>query len=236
MRELSAIILGVALVIAAATAAVVVSNAVTDVKAMERSVTVKGLSEREYLADTVIWPIQFTSASNDLSAIYQDIESSKAKIVAFLLLQGIAAEEVSTSAPNIVDKSAQRYGGDANAPFRYTATQTITVYSEKVEAVRDVMSSLSELGKQGIVLNTEDYNAQPEYIFGRLNEVKPEMIEEATLKAREVAQKFAEDSDSALGKIKRASQGQFSISPRDRHNPHLKTVRVVSTIEYYLSD
>lgn len=236
MRELTAVILGVALIIAAATAAIVVSDAVTEVKALERSVTVKGLSEREYLADTVIWPIQFTSASNDLAAIYQEIEASKAKIVAFLLLQGIAAEEISTSAPNIVDKSAQRYGGDASAPFRYTATQTITVYSEKVEAVREVMSSLSELGKQGIVLNTDDYNAQPEYLFTRLNEVKPEMIEEATLKAREVAQKFAEDSDSELGKIKRASQGQFSITPRDRHNPHLKTIRVVSTIDYYLSD
>ena len=94
MRELTAVILGVALIIAAATAAIVVSDAVTEVKALERSVTVKGLSEREYLADTVIWPIQFTSASNDLAAIYQEVEASKAKIVAFLLLQGIAAVKV----------------------------------------------------------------------------------------------------------------------------------------------
>ena len=62
------------------------------------------------------------------------------------------------------------------------------------------------------------------------------MIEEATTKAREVAQKFAEDSQSRLGKIKRASQGQFSIGVRDANNPHIKKVRVVSTIEYYLVD
>jgi hypothetical protein len=62
------------------------------------------------------------------------------------------------------------------------------------------------------------------------------MIEEATRNAREVAQKFAEDSDSRLGKIRQASQGQFSIEPRDTNNPHIKKVRVVSTVEYYLSD
>lgn len=98
------------------------------------------------------------------------------------------------------------------------------------------MSRLSELGKEGIVFTGGNYGSQPEYLFTRLNDVKPEMIEEATRKAREVAEKFATDSESKLGKIKRASQGQFSISTRDRNNPHIKKVRVVSTVEYYLSD
>ena len=69
-----------------------------------------------------------------------------------------------------------------------------------------------------------------------LNENKPEIIEEATRKAREVAEKFSSDSQSKLGKIKKASQGQFSISDRDKNNPHIKKVRVVTTVEYYLSD
>ena len=98
------------------------------------------------------------------------------------------------------------------------------------------MGQLTELGKKGIVLNQNNYQANVEYIFTRLNEVKPMMIEEATTKAREVAEKFAKDSQSVLGKIKRASQGQFSISARDRNNPHIKKLRVVSTVEYYLSD
>ena len=98
------------------------------------------------------------------------------------------------------------------------------------------MSSLSELGQQGIVFTGDNYQSQTEYIFTRLNEIKPEMIEQATRKAREVAVKFASDSDSKLGKIKSASQGQFSISERDKNNPHIKKIRVVSTVVYYLSD
>ena len=127
-------------------------------------------------------------------------------------------------------------GDGQRAEFRYTAEQIVTVYSPEVEHVRGVMDKLAELGRQGIAFAGGEYANQPEYLFTRLNEVKPAMIEEATTKAREVAEKFAADSGSRLGKIRQASQGQFSIEARDRNNPHIKKVRVVSTVEYYLSD
>ena len=200
------------------------------------SVTVKGLSEHEYDADVVIWPIQFTVAGNDLVALYSDIETSTGRIRDFLQRNGIEASEISTAAPAITDKSAQQYGNNARVEFRYSAIQTVTVYSKNIATVRAVMSSLPELGKKGIVFSGGNYQSRTDYLFTRLNEVKPLMIEEATTKAREVAEKFAADSDSTLGKIRRASQGQFSISARDSNNPHIKKVRVVSTIEYYLSD
>ena len=205
-------------------------------KEFDRTVTAKGLSEREYDADIVIWPIQFVQASNDLAELYNAIESNASEIKEFLESKGIEPNEISSSAPAIIDKSAQQYGNNTKVEFRYTATQTVTVYSKKVKAVRDLMSTLSELGKKGIAFTGGDYQTQPDYIFTRLNDVKPEMIEEATKNAREVAEKFAADSQSQLGKIKRASQGQFSISPRDKNNPQIKKVRVVSTVVYYLSD
>ncbi|MFI2812144.1 MULTISPECIES: SIMPL domain-containing protein [Microbulbifer] len=211
-------------------------EAVERFKGYERTVTVKGLAEREVPADIVIWPIQFTAASNDLQALYRDIAASSERIEKFLAEQGIAAQAVSVSLPAVTDKSAQRYGGNQPAPFRYTALQTVTVYSDEVEAVRAAMDQLAQLGREGIAFSQGNHQGQTEYIFTGLNDLKPEMIEQATVEARQVAQKFAEDSDSVLGKIKRASQGQFSIRDRDKNNPHIKKVRVVSTIEYYLSD
>ncbi len=187
-------------------------DAAIEYKQYDRSVTVKGLSEREFEADIVIWPIQFSAAENDLDKLYDALEKSSLKTKAFLSNKGIGPEEVTFSSPAITDKSAQQYGGNMRPEFRYTAFQTITVYSSNIAAVRSVMGSLSELGKQGIVFTGDNYQSQTEYIFTRLNEVKPEMVEEATRKAREVAEKFATDSNSKLGKIKQASQGQFSIS------------------------
>ncbi|MBR9868869.1 MAG: SIMPL domain-containing protein [Oceanospirillales bacterium] len=205
-------------------------------KEYERTVTVKGLSEREYKADIVIWPIQFTAAGNDLADMYRSIDRSTEKIRAFIKSAGIPDSEISFSSPAITDKLAQQYGDQSRAEFRYTASQIVTVYSGDIDTVRTLMGKLSELGKQGIVFSGGNYQAQTEYIFSRLNEVKPGMIEEATRAAREVAEKFAADSESRLGKIRSASQGQFSISERDKNNPHIKKVRVVSTVAYYLSD
>lgn len=154
----------------------------------------------------------------------------------FLEKNGIDKSEISVSPPAIVDKSAQAYGGGERAQFRFTANQIVTVYSEKIETVRQAIRQLAGLGKAGIVLTGNDYRAETQYFFTKLNEIKPAMIEEATKNAREVAEKFASDSQSKLGKIRQAVQGQFSIVSRDDNNPHIKKVRVVSTIEYYLSD
>lgn len=231
----SALILGLCLLAGLAILGFLLGKAALDYKQLDRSVTVKGLAERELNADIVIWPVQFTLADNDLQQLYESIERDSGKIRTFLAANGISAGEISQAAPAITDKSANMYGGDSGAPFRYTAQQIVTVYSENIAAVRKTMSLMPELGKQGIVL-TGGYESQPEYLFTRLNEIKPEMIEEATRKAREVAEKFAADSASTLGKIRQARQGQFSISPRDQNNPHIKKVRVVSTVEYYLSD
>ncbi len=212
------------------------AKAAIEFKQLERSVTVKGLAEKEVAADVVIWPIQFISADNDLQALYKSIDENTNKIKAFLNDNGIASNDITVSPPSIIDKSAQQWSSGDGAEFRYSATQTVTVYSEHVAQVRSVMSELSALGKQGIVLMSDSYEAQTEYIYTQLNDIKPEMIEEATRNAREAATKFAEDSDSVLGKIRRASQGQFSINARDKNNPHIMKVRVVSTVEYYLSD
>lgn len=232
----SALTLGLCILAGLALLGALLGQSAIRFKEYERYVAVKGLSEREYPADIVIWPIQFAAADNDLGTLYATVEQNTAAIRAFLAERGIAGEEVTVAPPQIVDKAAQRYGDGPRSEFRYTAQQTVTVYSGNVEAVRRVMSEVAAIGRQGIALTGGEYENSTEYLFTRLNEVKPEMIQEATTKAREVAQKFAADSASRLGKIRSASQGQFTIEPRDKNNPHIKKVRVVSTVEYYLSD
>jgi hypothetical protein len=232
----AASIIAIGMVVALGVLGLQVSGAMNDMQTWDRVVTVKGLSEREYIADQVIWPIQFVDAGNDLPALYDQIEKNSAKVQQFLEGKGIASKSITIGKPEITDKLAQQYGGSDRAPFRYSAVQTVTVFSEDVQNVRLLMQQIGELIKTGIVLSDQSYRAQPDYVFTRLNDVKPEMIEEATINAREVAAKFAKDSNSTLGKIKRANQGRFSISSRDSHHPHIKKVRVVSTIDYTLVD
>ncbi|MDE1513962.1 MULTISPECIES: SIMPL domain-containing protein [Vibrio] len=231
----AASVLGLSLIIGLATLGFLVQQMAVKFKEYERVVTVKGLSEREVLADTVIWPIQFSVADNQLATLFNTVDQQTQLITQYLVQQGIDRNAISLSAPAVIDKKAQQYGED-RAEFRYLATQTITVYSKQVEKVRNIVSDIGQLGKQGVVFNQDPYNNRVEFSFSALNEIKPDMIEQATKQAREVAQKFAKDSQSTLGKIKTASQGQFSITDRDNNTPYIKNIRVVTTVEYYLSD
>ena len=110
------------------------------------------------------------------------------------------------------------------------------MYSKNIGNVRKAMANVVALGKQGIAVSGNQYGSQIQFLFTDLNSLKPKMIEEATANARAVAEKFAADSNSKLGKIRSARQGQFTIEDRDASTPHIKNVRVVSTVEYYLAD
>lgn len=227
-------ILGVFLFIGLLGAAYLLSKSIVDIKMMERTVEVKGLSEREVPADIAIWPISFSMADNDLVNLYLTIEEKNAKVVEFLKAQGFKDSEITISTPSVVDKLAREYDSSYASKFRYTANSTITVYSSQVDLARDSMIKVVDLGREGIAIAGDSYSTQ--FIYSKLNEIKPEMIEEATKNARQTADKFAKDSDSMLGKIRRANQGTFSIENRDSSTAHIKKVRVVSTVEYYLSD
>ena len=201
----------------------------------DRIVTVKGLAEMEVPANKVTCPLMYKEVGNDLTALYNRINATNTAIVEFLKKKGITEEEISINAPEIIDMQAERYVGE-NKTYRYNVTTVITVTSAKVDLVRSLISEQSELLKQGIAITGGDYRYQIQYDYTSLNEIKPKMIEEATKNAREAALKFAKDSDSELGKIRRASQGQFSIDNRDANTPYIKRIRVVTTIDYLLED
>lgn len=213
-----------------------VKQGLNSVASRDRVVNVKGLAEMEVAADKVTWPLMYKNLGNDLPSLYEQIKTTSQKIVTFLTAQGISQEEISINAPEIIDLQAERYGSNDRSPYRYNVTTVITVTSNKVDLVRKLISEQGELLKQGIAISGGDYRYNVSYDYTSLNKIKPQMIEEATKNARAAAEKFAKDSDSKLGKIKTAYQGQFSISDRDPNTPYIKKVRVVTTIDYSLED
>lgn len=234
-QSASSWIIGVCFIAGLASASVLLGQQLQQIKSMERAVEVKGLAERDVHADTVIWPVKFTEVGQDLVAVISQVEKKNEQIAAFLKLHGFNAEEISYSVPQVQDRQAGYQDGRSEQP-RYTVTSVVTVYSQQVDQALHAMQKLIELSKNGIAIAGQDYDAKAEFIFSGLNQLKPAMIEEATKNARDVANRFAKDSGSQVGKIKMANQGLFSIQDRDSSTPHIKKVRVVSTISFYLAD
>jgi len=228
---------GIAIALGMIIAGICIGIALSDVRTPDRFVSVKGLAEREVDADLAIWPIVFKEASDDLTILQSAVESKRKIITDFFVGSGFNTSEISYSVPTITDTRAEvQYGTRAESKYRYTSEATVTLHSSNVSGVKKAMESAGTLVGKGVALSSENYRYPTEFMFTKLNQIKPEMIEEATKNAREAADKFAKDSGSKVGKIRNASQGLFSITDRDRNSPERKIIRVVTTVEYYLVD
>lgn len=236
MKQESIVIAGLFIGIGLLLGGMQIKSGMNKMQDAQRVVSVKGLAEREVPADKVTWPIVYKEVNNDLLALYEKIEKNNKKVLEFLHENGIEESEITVSQPDIIDFQAERYV-QQDIRYRYNGTSIITVSSRQVDKIRNIIPRISQLIKEGINISANrPYENPIIYDFTGLNDIKPAMIEEATRNARVSAEKFATDSESRLGKIKTANQGQISISNRDENSPHIKTLRVVTTINYYLKD
>lgn len=208
-------IIAVALVLSFGINALLIGKALQRFKMDDRYVSVKGLSEREVKADLVVWNIQTRIVNDNLLEGSGKIEEAKNKIVEFLIQKQISKDDIITEGSSVIDKRANQYENfqQMNTP-RYLITQIIQIRSSNVDLVQNVSRMTGELLQAGVVISNNEYGNPIQYYFTKLNDIKPEMISEATQKAREAALKFATENDSKLGRLKKANQGLFTIVDR----------------------
>ncbi len=235
MKAISALILGISAIIAAA----LIGDGLTDLRTGDRYVTVKGVAEREVTADLALWPIRFVATGNSLNAAQEKARSSRDAIMAFLKLQANSQDAVELQRLDVTDTRANPYQ-NSNGGQQFIINQTLMVRSTDIDRIRQAAQGVSELVDSGVVLSSDYGPSGPTYLFNGLNDIKPDMIAEATASAREAAAQFARDANTELGGLRRANQGVFQILARDQapgvmeEQQPVKTVRVVATVEYYL--
>jgi uncharacterized protein len=199
-------------------------------------VQVKGLSEREVPADLAVWPMNITLTGNELAPLQRQLEQQIQIVYQFFIDQGFTEKELTMGVTNINDTRADVYNRTTYPEYRYIAISELTVRTGDVEKLQKALTKSLDLIARGILLGSKNSWRPIEYIFTGLNNLKPPMVEEATRNAREVAEKFARDSDAEVGEIRVARQGLFTIEDRDQNTPQIKIVRVVSTIDFQLKD
>lgn len=236
MKFLSTLILAIAAILSAS----LISDGLTGLRTGDRFVTVKGVAEREVQADLALWPLRFVATGTTLDEAREKARGSRDSIMAFLKLQAIDTEAVELQRLDVTDTRANPYQDSGNE-HKFIINQTLMVRSDNIDRIRQAAQSVGELVDSGVILSSDYGPAGPTYLFNRLNDIKPEMIAEATAAAREAAAQFARDAKTELGDLRRANQGVFQILARDQapgvseEQQPVKTVRVVTTVEYYLN-
>lgn len=240
-------ILGLLLAIGLVLGGLVLGGQIKATRLNDRYVTVRGLAERTVKSDLAIWDLGYKDAGNDLTALYTKSEADKKAILDFLAKQGVYSSEIELGIVSVTDTQTNEYGNNKGPSRRYIIQQSITVHTSRVDLVAAASQKTMQLVQKGVVLSGGT-DSGLSYKFTGLNSIKPDMITEATRNARAAAERFASDSGSEVGSIRQATQGIFSILAANGgtdtgesgygnnadETSIMKTVRVVTSVEYYL--
>lgn len=193
-------------------------------------IAVKGLAEREVPASIAIWTLSYSATDDQLAEVDRKLAEGAVLVRAFLKEAGFDEADIALQPPTLRDHSMETRDKDAQAPAtRFSASQSVLLRTQKVQAVKPAVSATSTLMRKGLMLGQV---SDPRFFFEDLNSVKPGMIEEATKNARVAGKQFARDSNTKLGRLLNASQGWFQVVDRDEATPERKIVRVIVEVEY----
>jgi hypothetical protein len=225
MLAISAAILSIGLIVGG----YLLGDGLSRAKAADRSVTVRGLAERDVTADLATWTIAYSATGFDLPTVRQQIDANAAALRGYFAKLGFKAEELKPGGVNV----SQYYSNGVN---NITINQRMQLRTTDIARAQRAVAQQFELVRQGVVLQE---GSGMVYSFTKLNDIKPAMVAEATRDARKAAEQFAKDSGTGVGGIKSATQGYFSIDARDGEqgsggDTPYKKVRVVTTVDFYL--
>jgi len=239
MRISTAFIISIIMALGIAVSGFFIKDGLVNIRSSDRFVTVKGLAERDVKSDLAVLPIQFKVANDDLVVAQQEMKRQEQAVRNFMQKHGIAADEIKVQQIRVVDALANQYRPE-DIGVRYTIDVIIDVRTNNVDAVATAAQTIGDLVADGVLIG---YGVWPQFSFTKLNDIKPEMLADATANAREAAQQFANDSGAKVGSIRSATQGYFSIAARDGVQAVMpdsaslyKKIRVVSTFDYYIHD
>ncbi len=198
----------------------------------------KGLAEQRVEANQANWTLVFRVTGNkrgDMSGLYKKAETHQDAIIQVLKKSGFDEGEIEIG---VIDYFHREYR-DANQTVvdqKHELVGSISVETDKVKLVSKVRAGVNKLMAQGLDIE----NKAPRYVFTKLNDIKPELLREATHNARLAANEFAENAGVEVGGIRRARQGNFYIRDAGENSGDSrkveKDVRVVTTITFYLTD
>jgi hypothetical protein len=239
LQDSRAVLLGAVAIFAIGltTSGYVLGDGLRRAKMAERTVTVRGVSERNVTADLATWTVDFSHQGTELAPVQDSVDSQAHAVRSFFQRAGFRPDEITDSNVNV---GRERPRDDQKGPETLTVRRSIQLRTNDVMKARAAYARQAELLRDGVELSGSSVT----YTFTRLNALKPAMIAEANRNARTSAEQFARDSGAEVGRIKTASQGYFSVGPRDGEecddcsssggaSPFQK-VRVVTTIDYDL--
>lgn len=196
----TAAILGISIILAS----LVFSVFFFESRKPQQTITVVGIASKQYESDTVKLSMTITELSDlgDLPGGRRRLYESSQELIAFLTERGVKRDQISIIPPNVYE----RYGQSGVEGYRLE--QEIYVITKDVDTIDDLALNVIPM----LDGNINIYRTQLEYFYSNIDDLKKNMVAEATQNAKERALEMLKGTDMQLGKLRTLRQGVFQIT------------------------
>lgn len=215
-NNISAIVFALAIVIAS----IVLGNAIINRNKTEGTISVTGLGQTNFTSDLIVWEAKFSQVNSNLKQAYSDLKKDKETISKYFISKGLNEKVLVFNAVETDKEFKQNYTADGKYLGQefigYNLSQTVQINSKDVEKVEKISREVTELLDKGIQL----YSLAPRYYYTKLEDLKIEMVSQATDNAHVRAKSIAENSGAKLGELSLAQMGIFQITGQNSNEDY----------------
>ena len=233
------IFLGLFLALGLILSSTIISKTILKVKLANQTLKVKGYAARQIRSDLGLWRAKFIARSHDLVSAYDMLERDLEKILSYLEKNGIKRQTVDISSVfTSIRYKLNEKGYTTNEIEGYILEQEISINSSNVNLISKLSKESTSLIKEGI----EFISYHPQFFYTKINDLKIEMLGEASKDARKRAEQLAVNSNGKVGQLRHARQGVFQITPVNSTDVSDygtydtrtidKSIKAVVTVEY----
>ncbi|MDE6949805.1 MAG: SIMPL domain-containing protein [Lachnospiraceae bacterium] len=171
-----------------------------------------GSASVDFESDLAVWRGSFSVRGGTSKEAYAEIEKNAELVKKYFEDNGISADEMTFYSVYIRELTKEIYSEAGEymgyEDDGYELTQSFAVSSYDVEKITNISNECTELINSGVEIISD----APEYYYTKLDELKLQLIEEATKNAKERIDIMAQNAGCQTGELLSANLGVFQIT------------------------
>ena len=196
-------------------------------------ITATGSASCDFEADLVVWRGNFGVSGTTSKVAYNKLKRDSELVRRYLLEAGVTESEMSFSSVRIWQETLSQYNdnGDyiGDVPGDYKLEQHVDITSSDVDKIEKISKDISALIESGVEFESDS----PEYYYTKLDELKLQLIDEATSNAKERVDIVARQSGAVLAGLNSANLGVFQITATNSANEEYSSGGTFNTSSRY---
>ena len=195
------------------------------------SITVTGSAKTSAVADNAVWTLNISEMSQQVSVAVNKVGTSVDALSKYLIKGGLSSDAIEIGGVTTYANNEYVNGNSTGRIISYQANQNVTVRSKDVQLIKKLSNGMGSLLQTGVNIN----NYGPQFYVSNLDKLRPQLLAEATVDAKERGLSITKAVDSQLGPVLAVTSGPVQVTQPDSVDASAGGMYDTSSIEKSVS-